>query len=313
MTRRRKLITLVGTLVATGILVAVLYGRRAEFAEALTSASIWVLTLATLLQVASLVTRSEGWLGCVRAAGGTVSRRVLYHASSVAYLGSLVHAQLGLAARIAALRKAAPEDAPPVSALVAAEMSIFAVQAMLVALFSFTLVAPLGLPWWLPIACLVVAGTLSGGLRHLALRKGRELWSGLAVLRSSRHGARLLVFILLSVVCEILRNWFLLHAVGVDASLLDSIAVLIAMVTLGMLPIGPSVGAAAAVLILGSQGVAAVAAAGVLTTATGTLGGFIFMLWAIGDRLVATRRAARQAEVAAVAGSAGVSGVAPRA
>ena len=54
----------------------------------------------------------------------------------------------------------------------------------------------------------------------------------------------------------------LLHAVGVDASFFDSIAVLIAVVTLSQLPVGPSVGAAAAVLILGSDGVAATAAAG---------------------------------------------------
>ncbi len=52
-------------------------------------------------------------------------------------------------------------------------------------------------------------------------------------------------------------------AVGVDASLLDATAVVIAVVTLGQLPVGPSVGAAAAVPILGGHGVAAAAAAGV--------------------------------------------------
>jgi uncharacterized membrane protein YbhN (UPF0104 family) len=56
------------------------------------------------------------------------------------------------------------------------------------------------------------------------------------------------------VVAQILRNWILLRAVGVDASLLDATAVLIAVVTLGQLPVGPTVGAAAAVLILGHDG-----------------------------------------------------------
>lgn len=56
------------------------------------------------------------------------------------------------------------------------------------------------------------------------------------------------------VFAQILRNWLLLHAVGVDASVFDATAVLIAVVTLGQLPVGPSVGAAAAVLILGSDG-----------------------------------------------------------
>jgi hypothetical protein len=47
------------------------------------------------------------------------------------------------------------------------------------------------------------------------------------------------------------------------------------------------------VLILGSRGVAAAAAAGVLTTVTGTVGGLCFAAWAGGDRLwAAGRRAA---------------------
>ena len=99
-------------------------------------------------------------------------------------------------------------------------------------LASFTLVAPLGLPWWLPLVGLPVIALASAGLRHLALRKGRELWRGLAVLRSRRDGALVFVFVLLAVFAQILRNWLLLHAVGVDASFFDAIAVLIAVVTL---------------------------------------------------------------------------------
>jgi hypothetical protein len=62
---------------------------------------------------------------------------------------------------------------------------ILAVEATLAALTSFTMVAPLGLPWWLPIIGVAVIGTASAGLRQLALLKGRELWRGLAVLRRS--------------------------------------------------------------------------------------------------------------------------------
>ena len=82
----------------------------------------------------------------------------------------------------------------------------------------------------------------------------------------------------------------MLHAVGVDASFFDAIAVLIALVTLAQLPVGPSVGAAAAVLILGSDGVAAAAAAGVLLTVTGTVGGLLFAAWAGADKLWSVSR-----------------------
>ena len=49
--------------------------------------------------------------------------------------------------------------------------------------------------------------------------------------------------VLVAVFAQIFRNWLLLHTVGVDASFFDAIAVLIAIVTLGQLPLGPSVGA----------------------------------------------------------------------
>jgi hypothetical protein len=61
---------------------------------------------------------------------------------------------------------------------------------------------------------------------------------------------------------------------------------------LGQLPIGPTSGAAAAVPILGADGVAAAAAAGVLLTVTGTIGGLCFAGWAGADRLWAATRPA---------------------
>lgn len=286
-------ITVLGALGTVALLAWVLAGRRHEFAHALSAAPVWVLVLTTLLQIVALLARSEAWHRTIDAAGGQVSRRVLYRASSMQVLGSLINGQLGVAARIAALRRSSPEVAPQVPTLIAAEFPILAVEAMLAALVSFTLVAPLGLPWWLPIVCFAVIGGLSAGLRGLALRKGRELWKGLAVLRSLGGGTRVVALVLVAVFAQIFRIWLLLHAVGVDASFFDSIAVLIAVVTLGQLPVGPGVGAAAAVLILGRDGVAAAAAAGVLLTVTGTVGGLCFAAWAGADRLWALTRRAR--------------------
>ena len=289
--RHRKSITIVGAVAAAAVLVAILWGHRDEFSTALSSASIALLLGASALQLVALLARSEAWHISIEAAGGTVTRRILYRASSMGYVGSLLNAQVGTAARIAALRRSSPAESPGVSTLIAAEFPILAVEATLAALTSFTLVVPLGLPWWLPIVCLAVVLGLSAGLRHLALREGRLLWSGLAVLRNLRGGGRLVGFVLIAVFAQVSRNWLLLRGVGVDASLLDAIAVLIAMVVLTQLPIGPSTGAAAAVLILGKDGVAAVAAAGVLSTVTGIVGGLTFAAWAGVDRLWSHRSA----------------------
>ncbi|ADB51121.1 hypothetical protein Cwoe_2702 [Conexibacter woesei DSM 14684] len=277
----------------------VLAGRREEFATALSGASARTLAIAILLQIVALLARSEAWHLSIEAAGGTVARRVLYRASSFGVLGSILNAQLGVAARIGALRRSSPEVSPQIPTLIAAEFPILVVEGVLAALASFTLVGPLGLPWWLPIVCVAVFAIASAGLRRLARRKGSELWRGLAVVHRLRGGSLVVGFVLIAVVAQVLRNWIMLHAVGVDASLFDAVAVLIALVTLAQLPIGPSVGAGAAVLILGSDGVAAAAAAGVLLTVTGTIGGLCFAAWAGVDGLWARRRAGARPHVPA--------------
>jgi uncharacterized membrane protein YbhN (UPF0104 family) len=283
--RRSAAATVLGALAVAGILAWALAGRRDDFTAALSSAPLWVLLGAVALQLLALVARSEAWHASVTAAGGTVSRRRLYRAASTGNLASILNTQLGTAARIAVLRRTAPDEAPRVPALIAAEVPILTIEAALAALASFTLVGPLGLPWWIPLACLAVAAAVIAALARLARSRRRECWRGLAVLRSLRGRNRVVMLVLVAVFAQIVRNWLMLHAVGVDASVFDATAVLIAMVTLSQLPVGPSVGAAAVVLILGTGGVALTAAAGVLLTVTGTAGALCFAGWAAIDLL----------------------------
>ena len=282
---RRSGLTLAASILASAALVVVLVRRWDELEAGITGAAAGVVALAIALQVVALVSRSEAWRVCVHASGGTVSRRKLYRASSMGCVGQLLNSQLGTAARIAALRRTAPEQTPHVPSLIAAELPILFVEAALAALTSFTLVGPLGLPWWTPIVCVAAVGSVGLVFRSVAAAKARWLASGLSVLRSQRGSVRLAGFVLIAVFAQIARNWLMLHAVGVDASVFDAIAVLIAVVSLGQLPFGLSVGAAASVLILGPQGVDAATAAGVLLTATGTVGGLAFAAWAALDLL----------------------------
>jgi uncharacterized membrane protein YbhN (UPF0104 family) len=287
--RWRTPVIVAGSFVAAAALILLLAGRRHQFETAASSAALWVLGVAVLGQIVALVSRSEAWHLSIRAAGGTVERRALYRASSMQVLGSVVSGQLGVAARIAALRRSSAKQCPQVLTLVAAEFPILAVEATLAGLASFTLIGPLGLPWWAPLVGVAAVASASAGLRRLALRTGHALWKGLAVIRTREGGSRVVAFVLVAVLAQVLRNWLLLDAVGVHASFFDAIAVLIAVVVLGQLPIGPSIGAAAAVLILGRGGVAAAAAAGLLMTVTGTVGGLCFAAWAGADRLMGGR------------------------
>lgn len=293
--RRRLLVTALGTLVTVGVLALVLAGRGSQFSAALLAAPIWLLTLAAVLHLVSLVTRAEAWNGCVVAAGGTVSRRVVLRAAGVGSLASVISAQLGVAMRIAALRRSAPETSPRIPAMMAAEVPIIAVEITLAALFMFTLVGPLDLPLWLPfVAIALMVGALFG-LRGVARRHKTGLWLGLAALRDFQGRRRLVVLVVVEVIAQIARNWLILRAVGIDASVFDAIAVLIVTVSLSPLPIGPSVGAAASVLILGAHGVAATTAGGLLLTVTGIVGALSFAAWACSDHLLVGLRRTAQA------------------
>lgn len=283
--RHSAIVTMAGFSLVVAALVVGLWDKRADFAASFGSASLLVLGAAVLLQLIWLVARSEAWHVCVGAAGGTVGRRRLYRAASVGYLGNVFNPNFGLAVRIAALRRSAPGNSPAPGTLVAAELPIVVVELALAALLSFTLIGPLGLPWWLPLVCLAVAAAVIGGGSRFVRDRREGFWRGLDVMRGLKSRNAIVALVIFAVSMQVVRNWLVLEGIGVDISLLDAVALLIAAAAVGLLPVGPSLGAATAVLILGGNGVAAVAAAGALLTATGAIGALCFAAWALADRL----------------------------
>lgn len=296
--RHPTAVTVIGSLVVLGALVFGLWGKRGDFAEALGSASVWLLAAAVGLQVIWLVARSEAWHVCVGAAGGSVGRRCLYRAASVGYLGNLFNANFGLAVRIGALRRSAPADSPKPSVLVAAELPIIVVEIALAALLSFTLIGPLGVAWWIPLAVVGGAVVVIGGLTRFVRDRRQGFWKGLEVMRGLESRNLIIALVIFAVSMQVVRNWLVLRGLGVDISVSDSVALLIATAALGLLPVGPGLGAATAVMILGSNGVAVVAAAGALLTATGAAGALCFAAWALVDRLAPSRARAAVPAVA---------------
>jgi uncharacterized membrane protein YbhN (UPF0104 family) len=280
----RKLVTAAGTLVTLGGLTVALAGKWGRLADAAAGTSGWLLGAAVALHIGSLVARSEAWHLSVRAAGGTVARRRLYRAASVGYIGNIINGELGFALRIGSLRRSAPAEVPRIATLAATEVPLIIVEVTLATLTSFTLVAPLGLAWWAPLAAFVAMVAVTVALRRLALRRTAGWRKGLSVLGDGAECTRMTAFVGLAVCGQVVRNWLMLQASGIHASIFDATAVLIAVAVLGVLPVGPSVGAAAAVLILGAQGVAGVSAAGIMLTATGAAGALAYAAWAYADR-----------------------------
>jgi uncharacterized membrane protein YbhN (UPF0104 family) len=101
------LTTVAGAVAVTAALAYVLADRRDEFSTALTAAPMWILVVATALQLLALVSRTEAWRICVLAAGGTVGRRCLFRAASTA---TSVASSTAKSARRCA---SAPSGAPP--------------------------------------------------------------------------------------------------------------------------------------------------------------------------------------------------------
>jgi hypothetical protein len=297
--RQRLALTVAGATIVTIALVVELSGERARFATALGAAPILTLLAVAGLQLVALLSRSEAWHVCVSAAGGTVPRRVLFRAAGLGYLASVVNGSVGLATRLACLRTAAPDTSPAVPALLTAEVPMIAAEIALAGLFSFTLIGPLGIPWWVPVIAVALVGAGALAMHRLSDRHRLGLWAGLAVMRKGRY--RMLAFVLVGVCANVARNWIVFQALGIHISVFDAMALLIATFTLGQLPIGPSLGAAAAVLILGAHGVATAAAAGVLLTATATAGSLAYAGWSIADRSFAATRRSKLGVVSAPA------------
>lgn len=276
-------VTVACTSTVTAALVYGLWDKRDAFASALGSAPAITLALAIALQVIWLIARSEAWHVCVEAAGGSVERRRLYRASSIGYLGNLFNSSFGAGVRIAALRRSSPERCPKVSVLIAAELPIVIAEVALAAIFSFSLVEPLDLAWWAPVLFFAVALAAIVLISRVARRRTSGFWSGFAVMSGLRGRNTIIGLVMFATGAQVIRNWVVLHGLGVDVSVLDSVALLIAAAIFGLLPVGPTLGVATTVVILGSNGVAVAAAAGALLTATGAIGALCFAAWGLLD------------------------------
>ena len=102
------------------------------------------------------------------------------------------------------------------------------------------------------------------GLARLARASRDGFWEGLAVMRGLDGRMQIIALVIFAVVAQVVRNWLVLKGIGVDVSWFDAMALLIGAAVLGMLPVGPTLGVATAVVILGANGVAITAAAGAM-------------------------------------------------
>lgn len=207
----------------TGVLGFVLARLRGQFSTALRSAPIALLLLAMLLQILALLARSGVWNICLRAAGGTVTRRLLFRAAGAGYLASLVNGSVGMAARVRFPAPRRPRERSSCAGSADSGGSDRYRRSCAAAIFSFTLIAPLGAPRWVPVSTVAVMAGAVAGLRRVSKRHRTGLWARLAVVRNKGRG-RVIAFTILAVCAQGARNWLMLHTIGVNVSVFDAMA-----------------------------------------------------------------------------------------
>jgi uncharacterized membrane protein YbhN (UPF0104 family) len=292
----------------------VLAGHRGAFVDAVGNASWGALVVAALLHLGTVLARSEAWATSVDAAGVRLDRRSIYQIASLGFAANVLAPSLGTALRIWALRGKSRDEAISVYALVATEVPVLALQGLVTASMSISLLAPLHAPWWITPCLLAAVGVAVAALARMARRTAGP-FRGLAALRAGGTRRRILAMVICVAACETARNLVLLHAVGLRAGPLDAMALLVGAGAVGVLPIGPGSSAGAAMLIFGAAGVGPAAAAGLLLTATGFVADLAYAAWGAGDMFwracpVRSRHAPRLVDVGAAVCVAGFTAVA---
>jgi hypothetical protein len=237
-----------------------------------------LLLAAVGLQLLIGVARLEAWRLCLQAAGAPLPRRLIYAAGAVALPVGVINCQLAAAARIAILRRLAPNQAPGVATLAAAEIPVWAGEA-LVGLVPLSLAfKALGMPVWVPLGAIAI-GFCCWQLAPRVQRRFAEhkLLAGMRILGDSDRRARLIGWLAVITGAQIARIWLLLTAAGIAASPYQASAVLVGQGALSQLPLGPTSTSGVSMIVFGDQGVHNAAAAGIGLTATDFLGGLLFL------------------------------------
>jgi hypothetical protein len=264
--------------VAAVLLAAVLAGRHDELVAAFAATPAPPLLAATLLHALTLALRAEAWQVALSAVDGRrLRRRAVHQANAWAFLAGSALGHLTLPARVAAVRRLAPDEAPCSTQVALAEVPIFAVDAVCTAVaIALALGGPAG---W--IAAGLIAAVVAAPARKRA-------WTGgLAVLADPRARALLAALLAAQVALTLARVALLLAAFGLPHAFADTGLLLGAMTLAGLLPIGPASGPVATLAAVGA-GAATAAAVGLALAAT-SIGGTLAYAGGVGVLTVCLR------------------------
>jgi hypothetical protein len=245
------------TAIGCGALIILCALRRHDLATAVGGVPPQALGALAALHLASLVARSEAWRLSLGALAGTPPSRAAIHAANAgAFVAGALEAHAAMPARVALLRRLAPQQLPHPTHLAVADVPILLLEAAGAA-------ALLGMTgaWWAP-PCALAA------LLGARLAAGRRATRGLAILADVRRRAALALLVGCIVGCGLARVWLVLAVAHLDASPAAAAAAFAALGIFGLLPLGPSAPPAALLVVGGAGAGAGALAAGLALSAT---------------------------------------------
>jgi hypothetical protein len=238
-------------LTAVGVvaLIVLCVLRRHDLGAAAVAVPPQALAALAALHLATLVARSEAWRLSLAALAGTPPSRAAIHAANAgAFVAGALEPHAALPARVALLRRLAPQELPHPTHVAVADMPILLFEAAGAAV----LLGATG-AWWAP------AGAL-GLLVAARLAAGRRATRGLAVLADVRRRTALAALVGAIVGCGLARVWLVLALAHLDASPAAAALAFVALGLFGLLPLGPSAPPGALLVVSGGAGAGALAA-----------------------------------------------------
>ena len=290
--RTRLVLSVLATVGATGAVIALVATNASDVGDALSMATVEQVSALVLLHLVALVLRAESWGLCLDAAGAPVERRRLHSSSSLRFLAdTTVPTYIGAWVRIAILRRLGGDRAPTIGQMITADGTLLLVEAFITVglLIACSILA--GLSWYWPLLFLALSAVALLAVTALRRRFADRAWvRAFDVLSHARHRVTLTVMLIFVLTIQPVRFWIALHAVGLDASALESLLAFVWTSVINALPIGPgpaSVGAT--VSVFGSEGIGAATASGLVLAATAFVAAGAYSIWG-GLALVRERR-----------------------
>jgi uncharacterized membrane protein YbhN (UPF0104 family) len=280
--RTRLALSVAATVGATAAVVALVAANAGEVGDALSLATLEQVAALVLLHLIALVLRAESWGLCLDAAGAPVDRRRLHGSSSLRFLAdTTVPTYIGAWVRIAILRRTEGDRAPTIGQMITADGTLLLVEAFITVALLVACSALVGLSWYWPLLFLALSAAALLAVVALRRRFAERAWvRAFDVLSHARRRVALTVMLVFVLTIQPVRFWIALHAVGLDASALQSLVTFVWTSIINTLPVGPgpaSVGAT--VSVFGSDGVGAATASGLVLAATAFVAAGAYSIW----------------------------------